>query len=117
MRLALEARLGLPCSQIDPRSVETLNLSNWSEPLDGDPILSSFKNLKVLRLSDTRIEDISFVSEMKNLEVLHLDHSSVVDLNPLEKTLKLRELWLDYSPVQDLNVLRKHLYLETDRMY
>ena len=44
MRLALESRLGALCSQIDPRGVETLNLSNWSEPLDGDPILSSFKN-------------------------------------------------------------------------
>ena len=65
----------IECTMIQklPQEIRTLNLSNWSEPLREDKVLSYFTNVEILRLSDTQITDISFVSAMKELQVLHFD--------------------------------------------
>jgi|GEM_PF-4907287 len=99
---AIETRLQTPCNQITPSRVKALNLSNWSNPLSNDSILSEFTDLEILTLSDSQISDISFVQKMPNLQVLHLDHSAVRDISPLSVNHQLQELWLDYSPVVEL---------------
>ena len=100
LQKALEERLGKVCADIDAQKVESLHLGNWSEPLHEEPVLGYFTNLKVLRLSDTQIVDISFVAKLPKLEILHLDHSNVEDISPLHHTPHLREKFLSYSLFQ-----------------
>ena len=92
LRSALEERLEQPCEEIRPSGVTKLQLSNYPVPISEASTLSRFTNVQELRISDTKLSDISFVSRMPKLEVLHLDHSDVHDLSPLSSSTMLKEL-------------------------
>lgn len=105
LKSALEERLEQSCVDIRPSKITKLQLSNYPEPISSASILSRFINVQELRISDTKLSDISFVSHMPGLEVLHLDHSDVYDLSPLSSASVLKELWLDYTKVANLSPL------------
>lgn len=111
LKSALEERLEMSCADIRPSEVTQLQLSNYPEPISNADILSRFSSLRELRISDTKLSDISFVANMPNLEVLHLDHSDVRALSPLSRAPMLEELWLDYSKVDDLSPLSQLAHL------
>ena len=111
LKSALEERLEMSCADIRPSEVTQLQLSNYPEPISTADILSRFSSLRELRISDTKLSDISFVANMPALEVLHLDHSDVRDLSPLSRAPMLEEIWLDYSKVDDLSPLSQLAHL------
>ena len=111
LKEAIEVRLGQTCESIDFETVEELNLSNWTEPIDSISTLQHFINLKDLRLSDSKIETIDFISHMPKLQVLHLDFTGVSDLEPLRDNTNLTQLWLNETKITSIEALEKHTSL------
>ncbi len=81
--------------------------------------LENFKNIKRLRISFLRINDIGFISNLTNLEELVLEYvSGFSDLSPLRKLTKLKSLHLEnlrkvsnFDGLKGINSLR---YLKID---
>jgi internalin A len=103
---AIVERLDIPCEEIEPTQIRSLNLSNWSVPLVDITPVSVFTELEVLRLSDSRFNDLGILDGLSNLSVLHLDHTEVKDISGLKNHVRLTELWLDYTFVSDISSIQ-----------
>lgn len=62
-------------------------------------------HLKVLKLGNAYIYDLSFLKNLVNLEVLYLDESCLQDISILGNLKKLKELNLGWNEIKNLEVL------------
>ena len=62
------------------------------------------ERVRVARLGNTQVSDLSPLVELKGLKWLYLDNTSVSDLSPLAELKNLRELALYNTPVSDEQV-------------
>jgi Leucine-rich repeat (LRR) protein len=58
--------------------------------------------LRNLRLSRSRVRDLTPISHLVNLETLWLTHTTIVDLTPISGLRNLRRLFLGFSQASDL---------------
>jgi Leucine-rich repeat (LRR) protein len=106
LKEAIESRVGLKCEQIEVDKMESLNLSNWNEPISNTSDLQKLTNIKTLRLSDSKIENIEFVTHMPKIQTLHLDFTSISNIEPLQNSSELSQLWLDETKVSSIKPLQ-----------
>lgn len=116
--------LGIDYSIID--SIEVLsyatNLANFdaSEYItihDFTPLISCHK-LKRLILSQTQLEDISFIKDLKQLKILDMSHNQISDMSSLCQLEQLTELHIEGNPVTDWNAIAhfKTLHIFVDQV-
>ena len=65
------------------------------------PIISPLKDLKILKLRNIQISDLSPLKDLKNLEFLELADSQNDNLKPLKDLINLRALWLYGNQISD----------------
>jgi hypothetical protein len=56
--------------------------------------LKHFQGLKILKLSNNNIDDISALEELSALEILDLENNKITNINSLNKCRNLRKLYL-----------------------
>ncbi|MBL4734196.1 MAG: DUF4173 domain-containing protein [Flavobacteriales bacterium] len=82
------------------QNLETLDLSrNYLQKLDTLELINS---LKVLALTENRIEDLNFLGNYPNLDSLELGQNKIISLATLPELKALRSLNLDFNPLTDI---------------
>ncbi|MEM6822734.1 MAG: leucine-rich repeat domain-containing protein [Verrucomicrobiota bacterium] len=88
------------------REVEDLTISNVprieSHKLK---LLANMTQLRVLRLENNHLSDISFIGELVNLEMLYLSDNLISDANPIRNLKKLVALDLIGNQITDMSFL------------
>ncbi|HLZ16129.1 MAG TPA: leucine-rich repeat domain-containing protein, partial [Cyclobacteriaceae bacterium] len=87
-------------------SIEKLDLSGNHYLQTFEP-LSAFKNLRILNLSYTTVEDLSPIRNLTELTELNLSHTGVHDLSPLRYSVKLIKLDISNTLIADVAVLQR----------
>ena len=74
-------------------------------------ISHTFKNIKILNLTNNNLSDINILEKMQleNLEKLCLDNNKISDINILEKVKykELKELYLNGNNISNIEILEK----------
>ncbi|CAL6024444.1 leucine-rich_repeat domain-containing protein [Hexamita inflata] len=106
-------------SGIQELNLEFLRLSHCASP---SLSFSSFKNAKLLRLTELRvvfcgITDLDGIQFLKNLQVLYLHDNSIIDLSPLQQLSKLTFLHLSDNKISNIVPLQSLQSLTTLYLY
>ncbi|CAL6022161.1 leucine-rich_repeat domain-containing protein [Hexamita inflata] len=106
-------------SGIQELNLEFLRLSHCASP---SLSFSSFKNAKLLRLTELRvvfcgITDLDGIQFLKNLQVLYLHDNAIIDLSPLQQLSKLTFLHLSDNKISNIVPLQFLQSLQTLYLY
>lgn len=66
-------------------------------------ILKQLKNITHLELTDTLIDDISFIEEMPNLEYLRIYDTKIKDFSPIRYCTKLKNIIIEKNEILNLD--------------
>ncbi len=121
---SLEKLFGLNELFLDYRGLTNVNmLINFDNlvtlSLDGNKLLSNIDaignlvKLRILRLSDTSVSDLSPLVNLTNLHTLTLNYTNVKDVSILSELINLHVLKLSETQVKDISCLAKLVNLET----
>lgn len=88
-------------TQLDIKLLNCTNINSLtlSAPLLNLEELNKFNNLTRLSITDSNIEDISFISNLKQLGYLILSSNKIKDISPLKSLEKLYYLNLTKNPI------------------
>lgn len=90
----------------DNNDIEELDLSESTITNVQLEKISHLKNLRILNLSDTSIEDLSFLENLTYLEEVDISGTKVIDLSSLCNLSYLRSLKAHDTSINDLSPLR-----------
>jgi len=98
-------------NQFNISNLKSLELYNVKEVENGSTFKITNKNLKILTIADSKLENLIFNGDL-NIEYLHLRNSKIKKLVGIENLSKLKELNLAYVGVTDISPLEKCLDLK-----
>ena len=93
-------------------SLEELDLSNNRYIQSFEP-LSQLKNLKVLNLSGTSVNDLTPIRNLTDLVDLNLSRTAIRDISPLKYSSNLVKLNISNTQVEDIGVIRRTAKLQS----
>ena len=74
-------------------------------------LLKELKNLQILRISYTEINDLSPLKELENLQMLYVSNTNIRDLTSIERLENLQDLEVSSTQVSDLRPLKNLINL------
>ena len=74
---------------------------------DYSPLSACQNSLVQLSFTDSKLDDISFLSDFSNLEFAGFKDCSIRDLSPLKNVRNLVNLEVEGNPIEDLSVLKE----------
>lgn len=86
-------------------NLQYLSLENLEHVTDFSPI-AQCKHIYNLDISNSNLEDISFVESLPNLNYFYAYGNRIQDLSPLIHCKNLDSVYVDGNPVNDLTVLK-----------
>lgn len=97
---------GQPILLSQARSVEVLNLTDYSNTINDLTGISCFSSLEELYIPNNNISNIADLKNIHSLRILHLEINSIKDLKPLKGLTSLRDLDLANNKIQNIDALR-----------
>lgn len=90
---------------------ESLSISGDSTLTDLSA-LRVFTNLRLLDISNTKVQDLSLIRHLTDLHYLNASYSLVYDITPLQYNSGLKHLNLSFTLVSQLEILHRFINLE-----
>ena len=83
----------------------------------GDLTRGDLDKVKVLKVRESEIADLSIFAELRNLEELDLHKNKITDLKPLVKLPNLKKLRVSFNEISDLSPLPEMKALREVKLY
>jgi len=84
--------------------------ANWCDSLTNFSALAKMKNLRVLEISDTGIENLDVIDGLTNITDLDISRTKVKDLDPLKNCLSLGSINISQTDIVDISPLFDFLF-------